>query len=401
MVPVPNPFTFDYFDSRIVYGRSSVELLEGFLEERDLERAMIVTGTNVGANVNVMGPIKEGLGGKLAGVFAETTPAKTAETVFDGIDAMEHHDADVLIGVGGGSSLDVARQISAFRADGRPLSAYREEALNGRLNPPSTNEDVTPVVIIPTTLAGACLSKAGNIAIFTSDESPTEGAIRVHGPVVPTGLIYDPDLLETTPESVLAASAMNGFDKAIETVYASNGSPVTDSTAVHSLRFFREGLPQLADDHPDAFDRALVAVILAQFRQSLFERNVSIIHSFGQGVSYHHPVQQGLVHGVMAPHVLKFIFDRVNGGREQLAMGLDIGQKNMSDDKLATAVLDSVKDIRDSLGLPKRLRDLEDVPRKNIPMMAERTLGDHRMENSPNGLDPTIEDLEKVLRSAW
>ena len=396
MLPLPDRFSFDYFDSDIEYGRGCVGRLGSFLAERGLDRAMVVTGTNVGANEDVMGPLEDGLGDRLAGTFAETTPAKDAETVFDGIDAMRECDADVLIGVGGGSSLDIARQISAYAADGRPLSAYREAAREDRLEPPEPGDSATPVVVIPTTLSGADVSGTGAVAIFFDEESPTGETIRLFGEVIPIGMMYDPALFETTPEGALVGSAMNGFDKAIETCYANNASPIQHATAVHSLRLFDGSLPHLTADDPDAFDRAVVAVVLAQF-----QRRISLIHSFGHGVSRHHPIHQGLVHAVLAPHALRYLFDRVDGGRELLATGFGFDTDSLSADEQADAVVDRVAEVRDSLGLPSRLRDLDVVPEENIPKIAEFTLADAKMEQAPAGLDATAADLEDVLRDAW
>lgn len=355
---------------------------------------MIVTGTNVGANDGVMAPITQGLDSKLVGTFDETTAKKSAETVFDGIRAKNEYNADVLIGVGGGSSLDIARQISAYAADGRPLSAYQDAARQGSMNPPSVGNSATPVVVIPTTLSGADISNSGAVAILSANDSPTGETLRLAGSVDPIGMFYDPNLFETTPKSVLAGSAMNGFDKAIETTYASNGSPITDSTAVHSLRLFSKSLPKLGESS-EAMDRVVIGIILAQFK-----RRISIIHSFGHGVSRHHPVHQGLVHAVMAPHVLRYVFNHVDGSRDLLAMGLGIDEDLAAEEK-ATKIIDTVIELRDSLGLPSRLRDLEDVPKENTHTIAELTLADTKMSQAPSDLNPTVEEFETILRDAW
>ena len=136
MLPIPNKFEFDYFGSDIVYGRGSVAELNSYLAENDLKNALLVCGTNVSANEVLMAPVRNGAGDRLAGVFGETTPAKHAKTVYDGIAAMKETDADVLIGLGGGSSLDIARQISVFAGDGRSLEALRDEFREGELIAP-------------------------------------------------------------------------------------------------------------------------------------------------------------------------------------------------------------------------------------------------------------------------
>lgn len=396
MFPITDSFEFDYFGSDIVYGRGTARDLGSYLDEQGFERAMVVTGSNVGANEGVMAPIREGLGGRLVHLFDETTPEKDAETVYDGIDAMHEADADVLVGVGSGSSLDTARQISAFDSDGRPLSAYREAARAGGLDGPNPGDDATPVIVVPVTLAGADISGTGAMRVLTAEESPGGETVRTYGEVMPTGMFYDPDLFETTPQRVLSGSAMNGFDKAIETPYANNGSPITDGTATHALRLFRDSLPRLAEDDSDAYDRAVVGIILAQF-----QRRISVIHAFGHGASRHFSVHQGVIHGVLAPHVLRYIFEHVDGNRDLLAEGLGVAEDDQSPEERAEAVVRAVEDVRDGLELPSRLRDVGDISEADLRDIAEHTLKDGKMEQSPDGLDATVEDLESVLREAW
>lgn len=395
MLPITDAFEFDYFGSDLVFGRGCVDGLDETLSDRNLDDALVVCGRNVGANEDLMEPIRHGLGDRLAGVFDETRPEKSAETVYDGIEAMREANADVLVGVGGGSSLDIARQIGVFAADGRSLSEFRELAREDRLEPPEPSEPPTPVVVIPTTLAGADISDTGSMAILPAEESPTGETMRTNGSNFPVGMFYDPELFETTPREPMAGSAMNGFDKPLETIYARNSNPITHATAVHSLRLLREGLPGLPDDDPDAVDRAVVGMILAQF-----ERRLSIIHAFGHGVSRQYPVHQGLVHAVIAPHALRYVMGQVDARRELLASGLGV-DPTLPDDELADAVVEEVIRVRDAFDLPTRLRDIDPVEEDDLPLIARYTIRDGKMEQVPAGLDPTVEDLEAVLRAAW
>jgi alcohol dehydrogenase len=396
MTDLARPFEFDYFGSDIVYERGACAKLGDFLDERGFERAMVVTGTTVGTVDAVMDPIREGLGDRLVRVFAETTPEKDAETVYAGIDAMREAEADVLVGVGGGSSLDVARQITSFAADGRSLEQFREAAMAGDLTPPDPGDDPMPTVLVPTTLAGADVSGTGAMRILTGEESPGGETVRTYGETMPAGLFYDPNLFETTPAETLAASAMNGFDKAIETPYANNGSPITDGTATHAIRLLGDSLPRLADGDEDAYEKAVVGMIVAQF-----QRRISLIHAFGHGASRHFAVHQGVIHGVLAPHALGLLFEHVDGARDLLAEGLGVAEDGQSRAERAEAVVGAVADVRDGLGLPSRLRDVGDIDEDDLTDIARHTLADEKMEQVPEGFDPTLEEMEGVLRAAW
>lgn len=389
-------FHFDYFGTDLYYGRGIVETVGEHLEAEARRNALIVCGSNVGANEGVMNPLRRGLDPNPVEVFDRTTPAKAAETLYEGIEVMEETDPDVIIGVGGGSSLDIARQMSVFAADGRSLSSFLSAIRDGTVDPPDPEETPTPVITIPTTLAGACLSDGGSIEFLSAEESPTGQPVRIRGSMMPEAVYYDPSLYDTTPTSALTGSAMNGFNKGIETIYSSRSNPITDATAMHGLRLFGEALPRVSGEASAVTDTAVKGLILVQFR-----RKTSIIHAFGHGFSYRYPIQQGVIHGVTAPHVLEYLFQEVDGRRERLAEGLGIDPEPHSKADCAAAVVQQVDRIRHQLGLPARLRDIPPVRRADIPDIAEFVLADIPSEHIPADLELTEEAIADVLERAW
>ncbi len=394
MTIVPESFGYDHCGCELRYGRGSVHGLGDILADNGLERALLVTGSHVGANPDVMDPVTEGLGSRLVGVFDGTTPAKRADTAFEGIATMEETDPDVLVGVGGGSSLDIARQMSAFAADGRALVDYRTAARDGYLTPPVAT-DPTPVIVVPTTFAGAAVSSGGSVEILGPDGSPSGDPVRTSGSVMPLAVIEDPALYETTPLGALAGSAMNGFNKGLETIYSRGATAITDATAVRGLRLLREALPRLSDD-PTAMNRAVAGSLLVQF-----ERRTSIIHAFGHGFARRYDVQQGVAHAVMVPHVLRFLLDRIEARRTVVAEALGIDTAGMNDAEVADAIVETVRAVRDSMDLPASIRELDTVPEDDLPAIARFVLADSPMDRAPSGLDPTVADIEGVLRDAW
>ncbi|MFC6765012.1 iron-containing alcohol dehydrogenase family protein [Natrinema soli] len=392
---VSSSFEFEYRGSELIFGRGCTEKLETILADRNIKDALIVCGSNVGANEVVMAPLRRNLGDRLVEVFDETTPEKDVETVYDGIEAMEAVNPDALIAVGGGSSLDIARQMSVFAAAGRSLSDIRRAAREGTLKPPEPDIAPTPIVVVPTTFAGADLSSGGSVTVLEAEESPTGQPIRTGGSVRPIAMIYDPDLFETTPMRALAGSAMNGFDKGLETIYSRHATPITDATAMRGLQLLRKSLPGLDGDNPTAMEQAVIGIILVQF-----ERRGSIIHAIGHGFARRYPVQQGIVHAIVAPHVLRYLFRNVDGRRRQLAQAFDVDE-DVPDNEVSAAIVDEVVAVRDGLAVPTRLRDVDGIDERELETVAEFALEDALMSQAPAGLKPTVEDVESILREAW
>jgi alcohol dehydrogenase len=397
-------FRFDYRPGVLRFGAGSVADLGAELGAQGVERALVVTGRTVGETTAVMDPVSEGLGDRLAGVFAETTPAKRLSTAYDAVAAMREHDADALVAVGGGSSLDVATVASVLAATDRDPAVVADEfQTTGTVMAPDAT--LPPVVAVPTTLAGAELSQVAGITA-----SPEHGRVErargggvSHPDLMPAAVFHDPELVATTPRTVLAASAMNGFDKALESTYAQNATPVTDATATRSLSILQDALPALGDDPvtPTDVEPVLEGILLAQYGVSRPDgTTLSIIHAFGHALTRTYDVQQGAAHGVVAPHALEYVLEATGAGRELLADAFDVDNDAPIAD-VDAAIVDAVTELRNALGLPSRLRDVDGPARDEFPTVAQAVLDDSFMANAPRGLNATKHQLERVLDASY
>jgi len=397
-------FSFDFRPGAIRVGPGCVEDLGAALGRRGRDRALLVAGRTVGTTPAVVGPVREGLGDRLAGEFPETTPDKTLGAALAGLRAARGVDADAVVAVGGGSTLDTAKVLAALSTHGESAARVAREAVEtGRL-PVADEADPLPIFAVPTTLAGADLSDIAGVTLtldreVPDGEEPPSGGVR-DPRLMPAALFYDADRYRTTPTPVLAASAMNGFDKGVEVLYSPLSTPITDGTAARGLGLLRSGLGTLLEDPMDG-DRladVLAGIVAVQYGLAGAEGyRASIIHAFGHGFSHGFDIHQGTIHGVVTPHVLRYVFDRVDGRRGLLASALGVGDAPDP----AEAVIDAVAGVRDDLGLPSRLRDLGGVERSDLPAVAEAIRGDDLLAVAPDGIDPTADGIEAVLDRAW
>jgi alcohol dehydrogenase class IV len=393
-------FRFAYDPATVVYGRECVAGLEEELAGLDCERALVVCGRTVGATAAVIDPVRAGLGERLAGVFAETTPKKDLATAHALAERVRADDIDCLVALGGGSSLDVATVARVLAAEERPYEAVLETFVE-RGTVPLPAAPLPALVSVPTTLAGAELSVGAGITAETETGFHRGGVGDAR--LMPNAVYYDPALFETTPDGVLCASAMNGFDKGVESLYARTATPVTDATAMRGLALLREGLPALGagDRSEETLYRSLVGTMLVQYGASRGEgTTLSLVHAFGHGLRPY-SIQQGDTHGVLAPHALGLLFSHVDSRRELLAEALGVDTEGMSPEAVGEAVIEAVTEIRDALGLRTHVRTVEDLPREDLPAIAEVVAADAFMWNCPEGFDPTLAELEAVLEAAW
>ena len=378
-------FSFSYQPGTLMYGAGIVDELGAELDRLGCSRALVVCGSTVGATTPVINPVTAGAGDRPVGVFDKTSAEKYLATVLEGARRVDSTDADVLVGLGAGSSLDTTKLVSVLAAHDDPAAAARRMVADGTVHLP--DGDPLPTVMIPTTLAGADLSVVAGTRLAL-DSDPVNGEVESVGVpderLMPAAGFYDPALFEHTPTPVLTGSAMNGFDKGLEMVYSRDHTAITDATATHGLGLLGGGL------------------LLVQYGLSTAETyRASLIHAFGHGFSRRYDATQGVIHAILAPHVLRYLFEEVDGRRNLLAGALGIETESLSDAATAEAVIAEVETVRDAMDLPVRLRTVDGLDQSHSPAIVEIITNDSFMTNVPAGLDPTEAVVTNVLEAAW
>jgi alcohol dehydrogenase class IV len=189
---------------------------------------------------------------------------------------------------------------------------------------------------------------------------------------------------------------MNGFDKGIEAVYGRAASPLTDATAVRGLDHLRRGLVGAGDD-PAATEHATLGALLVGYGLSTAgPSKLGPIHAFGHGLSRGWPLQQGVAHAVVAPRVVDAALAAATDDRPlaELATGLGVAADRAS-------VVAAVRELRDALDLPTRLRDTDGPARDELDDVAAAVRADPLVHRGPAGYEPTVAQLRDLLVAAW
>ena len=396
-------FRFEYEPPVLRYGEGCVGDLGDEIAKQGNENALVVCGGNVGDSEAVE-VVKQGLGDRLAGVFTGTTPEKRLETAYDALETVREKDADAVVGLGGGSSLDIARVVAVLATrDDTPDEVAKEFSRTRLLTLDGTP---LPVFAVPTTLAGAEMSNTGGVTMSPKTRLLEDGVgAEVSGGysdtrLMPSAVFHDPALFETTPRSALAGSAMNGFNKGIETLYSCNSTAITDATAARGTSLLRDGLVEYGRGG-GGLDEVAKGLMLVQYGISRGSTStVSVVHAFGHALTDGNDLQQGLAHAVVTPHALRYLFGKAKeeeGVDARLSLVADA--LGVEDD--TEAVVRAVEEVRDALDLPTRLRDVDGPEPDDFEEVAENVRRDIFMPNAPEGLDPTQDELREVLEEAW
>lgn len=394
-------FVHDFKPGTIIYGRRSISQLSEKLVELEVNNPLVVCGNNIHSNNELMDRIDEYLHYDNVHVYTCSSPKKNLETALGGTEKMKECSADAIIGVGGGSSLDLATIMSVlYSNDIEPIEIRDELFEEGYINVEEYQNDQIPLVVMPTTFAGADLSSGAGIYVEKTDGRVRKARAFDHS-VMPDILVYDPAIYETTPIDILKKTAMNGFNKGIDSLYSRHSEPISDVTSVEGLKYLSSDLPQLTSENQyksKVMDRVVLGLILVQYGAFVPGRlKLATLHAFGHAFR-DSGVHQGLGHAVMTPFVLNFMFEQIDGRRGKLAKALNLKEK---DGDLGKQIVAQIESMIKSLGLPTKIQDLEGITRKELPTIARMVYNDHCFENGPPNFSPSIYEIELVLKEAW
>lgn len=378
--------------SRIVYGTDSVEALTREIDLVGARRVFVIASGTLARSTDVIGRVRAALGDRFAGLCAKIGAHTPRIDVVAAANAARSAQADLLLGVGGGSVTDAAKMVAICLgngiADPAELDAYHVSVgADGNIIRPSYKPPSLASVIIPTTLsAGEHSAMAG-----CTDSVRNVKEMYIHPQAIPRTVILDPAVTVYTPEWLWLSTGVRAIDHAVEDLCSSSSKPFSDGASFHALRLLGRGLRAVKAD-----PRNLEARLDCQLGSwmSMIGSNAGVTKGASHGIGHVLGGTAGVPHGytscVMLPHVLRFNYP-VTAERQQLvseALG-----------RPGEPAADVLAELIAGLGLPCTLRDVG-VSADLLDRIAEEAMHDRWIHTNPRKIDGPA-TVRRLLDAAW
>ncbi|WP_186386779.1 iron-containing alcohol dehydrogenase [Stappia sp. TSB10P1A] len=309
-------------------------------------------------------------------LFADVQADPPEAVVLAAVDAAREAGAGGIIGLGGGSSLDVAKLVA--------LLAPGTEALADVYGVGKARGPRLPLVLIPTTSGTG--SEVTPISIVTTGAAEKMGVVSPH--LIPDLALLDPELTLGLPPHVTAATGIDAMVHAIE-AYASaspNNNPVSRALACEALRLMGGALLRAVRDGSDAAARAdmLLGSMLAG--QAFANSPVAAVHALAYPLGGHFHIPHGLSNALVLPHVLRFNAVVAPAPYAELAPHAFPDLAALDGQERAAAFIERLATLSAVCGLPQRLRDME-ISAEVLPRLARDAMNQTRLlVNNPRPL---------------
>ncbi|MBY6708503.1 iron-containing alcohol dehydrogenase [Rhodococcus sp. BP-241] len=372
-------------------GPGAVEDLGQVLDDLGVERPLLVTDkfmVSTGAADRVMGIIAAA--GKTGALFAETVPDPTTDSLTAGVAAVAAHDADAVIGFGGGSPMDTAKALSVLSKGGGVMRDYKA--------PGPYTGPALPIIAIPTTAGSG--SEATQFTVITDSESD-EKMLCPGLSFLPIASVVDPELTMSMPPRLTADTGVDALTHAIEAYVSKKANPISDALALNAMRTIGRFLVRAYTDGDDAEARAAMMAASTQAGMAFSNASVCLVHGMSRPIGGHFHVAHGLSNAMLLPAVTAFSIPGALERYAECARQLGAAHEGDSDDVASAALVTYIENLCATVEVPSPSAHGLDADKweKLVPLMAEQALASGSPNNNP--VVPTAQQIEELYRQVF
>jgi alcohol dehydrogenase len=375
--------------SAVYHGAGALAQLRAIVERLGAERPVLVADPGV-----LQAGQSEGLGaalGALPPCYSDVQPEPPYHVAERCAAYLQEQRADLVIALGGGSTIDVAKMAAALT---RNPGGVRDYLGVGKIRHPGL-----PLVAIPTTAGTG--SEVSPAAVFVDPESGRKVGARSEF-LMPTVAILDPVLTLTLPQTITASTGIDALTHAIECYTARASTLIGDTAAERAIGLIAAHLPVAYADGQNlaAREGQLLGSYFAGLALSV--ANVGAVHALAQALGGLYGVPHGVANALFLPYVMAF--NRIGCGIKYARVAELLGQPiaGRSLDDAALAAVEAVRDLTQALGIPQTIRALgREIPHAALPDIAERCLETQGriIANNPRSL--SLDECRQLLEQAY
>jgi alcohol dehydrogenase len=306
----------------------------------------------------------EKLGVKVV-IYEGVKPDPTIQQIEAGVRVLKDNHCKAILAVGGGSSIDAAKVIAARGKSDKPITkmvGLFKIYFSGTL----------PLYAIPTT---AGTGSEVTIAAVVSDPEQQRKLPLMDLKLMPIAAALDGELMTGLPAHITAATGMDALTHAIEAYISRNALKRTDVQAIEATQLIMANLATAVTNGSNIAARQAMAKASNLAGMAFTQAGVGYVHAIAHnfGALYHTP--HGLANAIVMPYVLDYSKSKCANRLADLAKACNIGSAGGSDEQLAEAFINHIREMQQKFDIPDKLAALQ---QKDISQIASAALKEAR-----------------------
>ncbi|MCI7766957.1 MAG: lactaldehyde reductase [Oscillospiraceae bacterium] len=318
-------------------------------------------------------------------IFSEIKPNPSIENVQAGVAAFKAAEADYLIAIGGGSSMDTAKAVGIIInnpefADVRSLEGVAD-----------TKNKCVPILAVPTT-AGTAAEVTINYVITDVQNNRKMVCVDPHD--IPVVAFVDPDMMSSMPKGLTAATGMDALTHAIEGYITAGAWELSDMFHLKAIEIIGRSLRNAVANTPEG----RTDMALGQYVAGMGFSNVGlgIVHSMAHPLGALYDTPHGIANAIILPTVMEYNAPATGEKYREIARAMGVkGVDDMTQEEYRKAAIDAVKQLAKDVGIPENLKDI--VKAEDIPFLSQSAYDDACRPGNPR--ETSVEEIAELYRS--
>ncbi|PLX07615.1 MAG: alcohol dehydrogenase [Marinilabiliales bacterium] len=322
------------------------------------------------------------------GIFTDIESDPSFETADKASKAIIDFQSDSVIGIGGGSALDIAKIVA--------ISAKTKETTEQLLQNSENLQSGLPLILIPTTAGTG--SEVTHISILSNTKDKTKNGL-VSPQLYANIAILDPEITLSLPQNVTAFSGIDAIIHALEALTSKLSTPLTDLLALEALGILHSNILTAFNKPNDIEARGNMLYGSMLAGKAFANSSVAAVHAFAYPIGAEFHIPHGLANSIMLLPVLRFNLEADLNKYAKAASVIGIETKGVPCKEAANQLIIKLDELLNALKIKRYLR-FYNVNQSDIPNLAKKVMKITRlMNNNPRAIN--IEDAEKLYQEAF
>lgn len=319
-------------------------------------------------------------------LYSDIKPNPTIENVQHGVEAFKKSEADCIIAIGGGSSMDTSKAIGIIIANPEFADVRSLEGTAATKNP------CVPIIAVPTT-AGTAAEVTINYVITDVEKQRKFVCVDPHD--MPIVAVVDPDMMSSMPKGLTAATGMDALTHAIEGYTTKAAWEMTDMFHLEAIKLISKNLRSAVANEKSGRE----GMALAQYIAGMGFSNVGlgIDHSMAHTLSAHYDTPHGVACAMLLPISMEFNRDYTGEKYREIARAMGVeGVDDMSQEEYRDAAINAVKKLSKDVGIPEKN---DRIKEEDLDTLATDALNDACYPGNPREAthEQVVELFKKIM----
>ncbi|WP_174732741.1 iron-containing alcohol dehydrogenase [Mesobacillus harenae] len=342
---------------------------------------------NLGLSDRVTGPLEEH--GYSVTLYTDVIPEPPLEVGEKLVSFTREGGFEMVIGLGGGSALDLAKLAAVLAVHDGDVASYLN--LTGTKK---VKKKGLPNILIPTTSGTG--SEVTNISVLSLDTSKD---VVTHDNLIADVAIVDPELTISVPPRVTAATGVDALTHAVEAYVSVNASPTTDGLALQSIRLIARSLRKAVENGNDKQARIDMSEGSYMAGLAFFNAGVAGVHALAYPLGGQFHLAHGESNAVLLPYVMGYIRKSCPKRMADILNALGGNATYLSEEEASYKCVEELQRIVKDVGIPQTLAGFN-VPESALESLTQDGVKQKRLlERSPLPLGES--DIREIYRAAF